>query len=86
MRLITSSGGVCLVLVLTKSLLLLDLIVTSTTQHQIFDEKFDQKPKSVRIEMADLAGRSDTKKTREQAEKERKRRRDDRSGVSHDQM
>ena len=32
-------------------------IVTSTSQHQIFDEKFDQKPESVRIKMADLAGR-----------------------------
>ena len=31
--------------------------VTSTSQHQIFDEKFDQKPESVRIKMADLAGR-----------------------------
>ena len=32
-------------------------LVTSTSQHQIFDEKFDQKPESVRIKMADLAGR-----------------------------
>ena len=32
-------------------------IVTSTSQHQIFDEKFDQEPKSVRVKMADLAGR-----------------------------
>ena len=32
-------------------------IVTSTSQHQIFDEKFDQGPESVRIKMADLAGR-----------------------------
>ena len=31
--------------------------VTSTSQHQIFDEKFDQGPESVRIKMADLAGR-----------------------------
>ena len=31
--------------------------VTSTSQHQIFDKKFDQKPESVRIKMADLAGR-----------------------------
>ena len=31
--------------------------VTSTTQHQIFDEKFDQEPESVRVKMADLAGR-----------------------------
>ena len=31
--------------------------VTSTSQHQIFDEKFDQEPESVRIKMADLAGR-----------------------------
>ena len=31
--------------------------VTSTSQHQIFDKKFDQKPESVRINMADLAGR-----------------------------
>ena len=31
--------------------------VTSTSQHQIFDENFDQKPESVRIKMADLAGR-----------------------------
>ena len=31
--------------------------VTSTSQHQIFDEKFDQEPKSVRVKMADLAGR-----------------------------
>ena len=30
--------------------------VTSTSQHQIFDEKFDQEPKNVRIKMADLAG------------------------------
>ena len=29
----------------------------STSQHQIFDEKFDQRPESVRIKMADLAGR-----------------------------
>ena len=35
----------------------LDCLVTSTSQHQIFDEKFDQKPESVRIKMADLAGR-----------------------------
>ena len=32
-------------------------IVTSTSQHQIFDEKFDQEPESVRVKMADLAGR-----------------------------
>ena len=32
------------------------LFVTSTSQHQIFDEKFDQEPKNVRIKMADLAG------------------------------
>ena len=31
--------------------------VTSTTQHQIFDEKFGQEPESVRVKMADLAGR-----------------------------
>ena len=31
--------------------------VTSTSQHQIFDEKFDQEPESVRVKMADLAGR-----------------------------
>ena len=31
--------------------------VTSTSQHQIFDEKFDQEPENVRIKMADLAGR-----------------------------
>ena len=31
-------------------------IVTSTSQHQIFDEKFDQEPENVRIKMADLAG------------------------------
>ena len=30
--------------------------VTSTSQHQIFDEKFDQEPENVRIKMADLAG------------------------------
>ena len=34
-----------------------NLNVTSTTQHQIFDEKFDQEPESVRVKMADLAGR-----------------------------
>ena len=33
------------------------IYVTSTSQHQIFDKKFDQKPESVRIKMADLAGR-----------------------------
>ena len=33
------------------------IFVTSTSQHQIFDEKFDQGPESVRIKMADLAGR-----------------------------
>ena len=33
------------------------IIVTSTSQHQIFDEKFDQGPESVRIKMAVLAGR-----------------------------
>ena len=31
--------------------------VTFTSHHQIFDEKFDQGPESVRIKMADLAGR-----------------------------
>ena len=30
--------------------------VTSTSQHQIFDEKFDQEPENVRIKMVDLAG------------------------------
>ena len=34
----------------------LDSFVTSTSQHQIFDEKFDQEPESVRVKMADLAG------------------------------
>ena len=32
------------------------IFVTSTSQHQIFDEKFDQEPENVRIKMADLAG------------------------------
>ena len=32
------------------------IYVTSTSQHQIFDEKFDQEPENVRIKMADLAG------------------------------
>ena len=32
------------------------ICVTSTSQHQIFDEKFDQEPENVRIKMADLAG------------------------------
>ena len=27
------------------------------SQHQIFDEKFDQEPENVRIKMADRAGR-----------------------------
>ena len=31
-------------------------IVTSTSQYQIFVEKFVQEPKKVRIKMADLAG------------------------------
>ena len=31
--------------------------VTSTSRHQNFDEKFEQGPESVRIKMADLAGR-----------------------------
>ena len=30
--------------------------VTSTSQYQVFVEKFDQEPKKVRIKMADLAG------------------------------
>ena len=31
--------------------------VTSTSRHQNFDEKLEQGPESVRIKMADLAGR-----------------------------
>ena len=30
--------------------------VTSTSQYQVFVEKFDQEPKKVRIKMADLTG------------------------------
>ena len=46
--------------------------VTSTSQHQIFDEKFDQKPESVRIKMADLAGRCEAKKDRRTQPRPRK--------------
>ena len=39
-----------------KKFLILVYYVTSTSRHQIFDEKFDQEPENVRIKMADLAG------------------------------
>ena len=42
--------------------------VTSTSQHQIFDEKFDQGPESVRIKMADLAGRWNQKGSKKRRE------------------
>ena len=44
--------------------------VTSTSQHQIFDEKFDQEPENVRIKMADLAGRWNPKIKKRTREKE----------------
>ena len=34
----------------------MQITVTSTSQYQIFVEKFVQEPKKVRIKMADLAG------------------------------
>ena len=43
-------------------------IVTSTSQHQIFDEKFDQGPESVRIKMADLVGRWNQKGSKKRKE------------------
>ena len=53
--------------------------VTSTSQHQNFDEKFDQEPESVRIKMADLAGRLNqkgSKKRQTNTTQPRKRRKD----------
>ena len=52
--------------------------VTSTSQRQIFDEKFDQGPESVRIKMADLAGRwnqKEAKKTTPHPDPKKKKRR-----------
>ena len=45
----------------------INCFVTSTSQYQVFVEKFDQEPKKVRIKMADLAGPKSPKNERENA-------------------